>query len=70
MNQFYIAEMSIRYYLFATDRSLRRSLLETMDSYGPHLTTAVIEEQIYPQLQVGAGGGGRGGIGAGGEVNG
>ena len=70
MNQFYIAEMSIRYYLFATDRSLRRSLLETMDSYGPHLTTAVIEEQISPQLQVGAGGGGRGGIGAGGEVNG
>ena len=60
MNQFYIAEMSIRYYLFATDRSLRRRLLETMDSYGPHLTTAVIEDQIYPQLQVSVLGG-RGG---------
>ena len=42
------------------DRSLRRSLLETMDSYGPHLTTAVIEDQIYPQLQVSVLGG-RGG---------
>jgi SCY1-like protein 1 len=40
--------------LFAsTDRGLRRSLLETIDTYGQHLTPAVIEEQIYPQLQTG-----------------
>ena len=40
--------------LFAsTDRGLRRSLLETIDTYGQHLTAAVIEEQIYPQLQTG-----------------
>ncbi len=36
-----------------SDRGLRRSLLESIDTYGPHLTTPVIEEQIYPQLQVG-----------------
>ena len=41
------------------DRGLRRSLLETMDVYGPHLTTPVIEDQIYPQLQVGGWAGGR-----------
>ncbi|PNH01436.1 N-terminal kinase-like protein, partial [Tetrabaena socialis] len=34
-------------------RSLRRSLLETIDGYSQHLTTSVIEEQIYPQLQTG-----------------
>ncbi|GLC35616.1 hypothetical protein PLESTM_000343500 [Pleodorina starrii] len=40
--------------LFAsTDRGLRRSLLESMDQYSQHLTTSVIEEQIYPQLQTG-----------------
>ncbi|EFJ49788.1 hypothetical protein VOLCADRAFT_80567 [Volvox carteri f. nagariensis] len=40
--------------LFASaDRGLRRSLLESMDQYAQHLTTSVIEEQIYPQLQTG-----------------
>ncbi|KAG2438971.1 hypothetical protein HYH02_010763 [Chlamydomonas schloesseri] len=40
--------------LFAsTDRALRRSLLETIDQYAVHLTTNVIEDQIYPQLQTG-----------------
>eukprot|EP00198_Chlamydomonas_reinhardtii_P004430 XP_001693766.1 protein kinase [Chlamydomonas reinhardtii] len=40
--------------LFAsTDRALRRSLLETIDQYSVHLTTNVIEDQIYPQLQTG-----------------
>ncbi|GIL75242.1 hypothetical protein Vretifemale_5022, partial [Volvox reticuliferus] len=40
--------------LFAsTDRGLRRSLLESLDQYAQHLTTSVIEDQIYPQLQTG-----------------
>ncbi|GIL51106.1 hypothetical protein Vafri_7196 [Volvox africanus] len=40
--------------LFAsTDRGLRRSLLESMDHYAQHLTTSVIEDQIYPHLQTG-----------------
>lgn len=40
--------------LFAsTDRGLRRSLLEAIDTYGQHLTPTVIEEQIYPHLQTG-----------------
>ncbi|GLI62075.1 hypothetical protein VaNZ11_004633 [Volvox africanus] len=40
--------------LFAsTDRGLRRSLLESMDQYAQHLTTSVIEDQIYPHLQTG-----------------
>lgn len=40
--------------LFASpDRGLRRSLLESIDQYAQHLTTAVIEDMIYPQLQTG-----------------
>ncbi|GFR47514.1 hypothetical protein Agub_g9146 [Astrephomene gubernaculifera] len=40
--------------LFAsTDRALRRSLLESVEQYSQHLTTPIIEEQIYPQLQTG-----------------
>ncbi|KAG1656529.1 hypothetical protein FOA52_005555 [Chlamydomonas sp. UWO 241] len=40
--------------LFASqDRALRRSLLESMDQYAPHLTQQVIEDQIFPQLQTG-----------------
>lgn len=35
------------------DRGLRRSLLESIDQYAQHLTTAVIEDMIYPQLQTG-----------------
>jgi SCY1-like protein 1 len=35
------------------DRAVRRSLLEQLDSYAPHLTAKVVEEQIYPQLQTG-----------------
>jgi hypothetical protein len=42
--------------LFASsDRSLRRNLLEAIDQYGPHLTNAVVEEQIYPHLSGGFG---------------
>ncbi|KAL6763611.1 armadillo-type protein [Haematococcus lacustris] len=40
--------------LFASpDRSLRRSLLESIDSYASHLTTPVLEEQIYVHMQSG-----------------
>ncbi|KIZ00223.1 putative inactive serine/threonine-protein kinase scy1 [Monoraphidium neglectum] len=40
--------------LFAsTDRSLRRNLLESVDVWGPHLTTPIVEEQIFPHLQTG-----------------
>ena len=35
------------------DRTLRRSLLESIDTYAQHLTTAVLEEQIFPHLQTG-----------------
>ncbi|GFH25611.1 protein kinase domain-containing protein [Haematococcus lacustris] len=35
------------------DRSLRRSLLESIDSYASHLTTPVLEEQIYVHMQSG-----------------
>ncbi|KAF6265414.1 armadillo-type protein [Scenedesmus sp. NREL 46B-D3] len=40
--------------LFASsDRNLRRNLLESIDTYGQHLTTDVIEGQIYPPLSAG-----------------
>ena len=39
-----------------TDRNLRRSLLETIEGYGQHLTTGVVEDMIYPHLQVRGGG--------------
>jgi SCY1-like protein 1 len=35
------------------DRAVRRSLLEQLDTYAPHLTARVVEEQVYPQLATG-----------------
>lgn len=37
----------------SSDRNLRRHLLEAVEQYAPHLSTQVLEEQIFPQLQVG-----------------
>lgn len=40
--------------LFAsTDRTIRRSLLENIDSFGRGLPPAVVEEQIFPPLSAG-----------------
>jgi SCY1-like protein 1 len=40
--------------LFASqDRGIRRSLLENMDSFGSNLPAAVVEDQIFPNLQTG-----------------
>eukprot|EP01025_Chloroclados_australasicus_P044658 TRINITY_DN4855_c0_g2_i1.p1 TRINITY_DN4855_c0_g2~~TRINITY_DN4855_c0_g2_i1.p1 ORF type:complete len:807 (+),score=106.86 TRINITY_DN4855_c0_g2_i1:50-2422(+) len=40
--------------LFASnDRSIRRSLLESITIFGPYLTEKVVEEQIYPNMQNG-----------------
>lgn len=37
--------------LFASqDRALRKALLENVDTYLPHLSASVLEEQVYPQL--------------------
>eukprot|EP00879_Flechtneria_rotunda_P024000 GHRR01025421.1.p1 GENE.GHRR01025421.1~~GHRR01025421.1.p1 ORF type:complete len:475 (+),score=152.72 GHRR01025421.1:1950-3374(+) len=37
----------------SSDRNLRRNLLESIDSYGHHLTQEVVEVQIYPPLSAG-----------------
>ncbi|KAK9810296.1 hypothetical protein WJX72_008245 [[Myrmecia] bisecta] len=40
--------------LFASsDRTIRRSLLENIDTFGPTLTQSVVEEQIYPAVATG-----------------
>ncbi|CAL8461727.1 g1258 [Coccomyxa elongata] len=40
--------------LFASnDRTIRRSLLESIDSYGSHFTQAVVEAQVYPHVATG-----------------
>ncbi len=35
------------------DRGIRRTLLEKIHSFGPELSDALVEEQIYPKLQLG-----------------
>ena len=37
------------------DRGIRRTLLENIQSFGPELSDALVEEQIYPKLQLGFG---------------
>jgi len=37
----------------STDRSIRRSLINSITEYAPHLTEAVVEGSIYPQLTKG-----------------
>ncbi|EIE25277.1 ARM repeat-containing protein, partial [Coccomyxa subellipsoidea C-169] len=40
--------------LFASnDRTIRRSLLESIDSYGSHFTQAVVEARVYPHVATG-----------------
>lgn len=35
------------------ERAIRKSLLENIDMFGPHLTEKVCEEQIFPELSKG-----------------
>ena len=35
------------------DRGIRRTLLENIQSFGPELSNGLVEEQIYPKLQLG-----------------
>ena len=37
------------------DRGIRRTLLENIQSFGPELSDVLVEEQIYPKLQLGFG---------------